>query len=289
MVCSFSLAPTTTPGLWPTGTQNPQAGFAKLIVLKRASQTAEQSTLRSPRLTENIMDYTWGHLKAVVNKYEYPDCESRGTRGEGTVFTAGEPQRTGCSPREQGAEQPPAGCAQSQNQKRRAVRRSGPGPSGCPASRGALEPRGPGRGGAGEAAKLSPPGGCGSRGPAGRGAGFKARASETRLTCALAAAANAPRHGAAVAVRPAPRRSRAAAPAPAPLLFLLFGRLRPLRAGRLPALAPAGLPAGRDPRRVRLLPGVRPRRGRAVRGQWRRQGALRAGHGVREEPQEAEG
>lgn len=100
------------------------------------------------------MDYTWGHLKAVVNKYECPDCESRGTRGEGLVFTAGEPQRTGCSPREQGAEQQPAGCAQSQNQKRRGVRRSVPGPSGCPASRGALEPRGPGRGGADEAAKL---------------------------------------------------------------------------------------------------------------------------------------
>ena len=50
-ICPLSSAPKTTPGLWPTGTQNLQVGFGKRIVLKRASQTAERSLLRSPRPT----------------------------------------------------------------------------------------------------------------------------------------------------------------------------------------------------------------------------------------------
>lgn len=139
----------------------------------------------------------------------------------------------------------------------------------------------------GGAATLSPPRGVVPA--AGPGGAPRLRRRLPRPGSLRAAATTAPRHGAAAAARPAPQRRRAAAPAPAPLLFLLFRHLRPLRAGRLPAPAPAGLPAGRDPRRLRLLPGVRPRRGRAVRGRRCRQGALRAGHGVREEPQEAEG
>lgn len=101
--------------------------------------------------------------------------------------------------------------------------------------------------------------GEGSRGAPGGAVALRAGGGVPRCSFARARV-QPPRHGAAT-VRPAARLSRPAAPAPTPLLFLLFGCLRPVRAGFLPRAAPAGLPAWRDPRRVRLLPRVRSRRG----------------------------
>lgn len=101
--------------------------------------------------------------------------------------------------------------------------------------------------------------GEGSRGAPGGAVALRASGGVPR--CSFARARVQPPHHGAATVRPTARLSRPAAPAPTPLLFLLFGCLRPVRAGFLPRAAPAGLPAGRDPRRVRLLPSVRSRRG----------------------------